>query len=60
MNFMNKAPIRDIFVPVIRQDKVNRLPMLLPVNTTIILCLLSTPLGGNNTGFCKKYEDILK
>ena len=54
MNFMNKAPIRDIFVPVIRQDKVNRLPMLLPVNTTIILCLLSTLLGGNNTGFCKK------
>ena len=54
MNFMNKAPIRDIFVPAIRQDKVNRLPMLLPVNTTIILCLLSTSLGGNNTGFCKK------
>ena len=56
MNVMNKAPIRDIFVPAIRQDKVNRLPMLLPVNTTIIL----TPLGGNNTGFCKKYENILK
>lgn len=25
MNFMNKVPIRDIFVPALGQDKVNRL-----------------------------------
>ena len=40
---MNKVPIRDIFVPALGQDKVNRLPMVLPVNTAIILSFLSLP-----------------